>query len=118
MIAGEPLRIGLPAIDGFAPLVRQLLPGAQFLRFPTIDKLVAALGKEEGDAAVTSAAMLAYGMPAGEFALQQTIDSWIEIKRGHVAFERAYSHWIRGEGLYPRHPRWSIARNVLGWGLK
>lgn len=137
-IQNEHLRIGVPAIDDIAPLIRQQLSGATFIRFRSIDAVVDAISKTI-DAAVlpidrafyfsrinpelsavlpietTSSVMLGYGLPTGELGLRNVVDAWIEVKRGQGEFASAHAYWIRGEGLRPRQPRWSIARNLLGW---
>jgi ABC-type amino acid transport substrate-binding protein len=132
------LMIGIPAIDDMAPMIRQRLSAATFRRFPSIDALVAALPREveavvlpidrafylsrtnpELSAVLpeetTSTIMLAYAMPQGELEFQNVVNAWIDVKLGQHAFDSARAYWVRGEGLRPRQPRWSIARNVLGW---
>jgi Na+/H+-dicarboxylate symporter/ABC-type amino acid transport substrate-binding protein len=137
-IQDQPLRIGIQAIDDLAPIIRQRLRAAEFVRFPSIDALIRAVPgtvraavlpidrafyssrvRPELSAVLpeemTSSVMLAYAMPAGELEFQNVIDSWIDVKRGQGAFESARNYWVRGEGLRPQQRRWSFARNVLGW---
>ncbi len=137
-IQDQPLTIGMLALDDFAALIRQRLIVARFVRYPTIEALVAAVPGAVNAAVLpynravyfsrinpglsavlpeekTSSIMLAYAMPSGEPELHNVIDAWIEVKRGQGAFDSAYAYWVRGEGLRPRQPRWSIARDVLGW---
>jgi Na+/H+-dicarboxylate symporter/ABC-type amino acid transport substrate-binding protein len=137
-IQDQHLTIGIQAIDDIAPLIRQRLVFAAFVRYPSIEALVAAVPGAINAAVLsynravylsrinpelsavlpeetTSSIMLAYGIPNGETELRNLIDTWIDIKRGQGAFESAQAYWIRGEGLRPRQPRWSIARNLLGW---
>ena len=33
------------------------------------------------------------------------------------SYNRAYDYWILGVGAEEEKPRWSVVRNVLGWGL-
>jgi hypothetical protein len=33
------------------------------------------------------------------------------------SYNRAYDYWIMGVGAEEEKPRWSVVRNVLGWGL-
>lgn len=137
-IGDQPLTIGIQAIDDIAPIVRQQLSAATFVRFASIEALVAAVPARV-DAAVlpidrafyfsrmnpqlsgvlpeetTSSIVLTYAMPAGEFEFRNIVDSWIAVKRGQGAFESARAYWVRGEALRPQEPRWSVARNVLGW---
>jgi ABC-type amino acid transport substrate-binding protein len=134
-------KIGIQAIDDIAPRIRQQLAAATFVRFPTIDALVAAVPGDVPAAVLpidrafyfsrtrpelaavlpveaTSSIMLAYAMPPGELEFQNIVDAWIDVKRGQGAFESARAYWVRGEGLRPQQPRWSVARNLLGWRLK
>jgi Na+/H+-dicarboxylate symporter/ABC-type amino acid transport substrate-binding protein len=137
-VQDQRIRIGVQAIDGIAPLIRQRLPAATFVGFASIDALVAAVPRDveavvlpidrafyfsrtrpELSAVLpeeaTSSIMLAYAMPAGELELQNVVDAWIDVKRGQGAFDSARDYWVRAEGLRPQQPRWSIARDVLGW---
>jgi hypothetical protein len=132
------LRIGIQAVDDLAPIIRQRMAAATFERFASIDALVAAVPGDV-DAAVmpidrafyfsrtrpelsavlpeetTSSVMLAYALPQGELEFRNIIDAWIDLKQGQLAFASARAYWVRGEGLRPQRPRWSIARDVLGW---
>ncbi len=137
-IQDQQLTIGLLAVDDFAALIRQRLTAARFDRYPSIEALVSAVPGSVNAAVLpynravylsrinpglsavlpqetTSSIMLAYAMPPGEPQLHNLIDAWIDVKRGQGAFDSAYAYWVRGEGLRPRQPRWSIARDVLGW---
>jgi hypothetical protein len=114
-IQNKRLRIGIQAIDDIAPLIRQHLSGATFIRFRSIDTLVDAISKTI-DAAVlpidrafyfsrinpelsavlpietTSSVMLGYGLPTGELGLRNVVDAWIEVKRGQGAFDSAHAY--------------------------
>jgi Na+/H+-dicarboxylate symporter/ABC-type amino acid transport substrate-binding protein len=138
-LQNQPITIGIQAIDNIAPLIRQRLAAATFVRFSSIDALVAAVPGSVTAAVLpidraffysrvrpelsavlpdqtTSSIMLAYALPAGELDLQNTIDSWIDVKRGQGAFDSARAYWVHGEALREQRPRWSIARDLLGWG--
>jgi ABC-type amino acid transport substrate-binding protein len=134
----EPPRLGLQAIDDIAPLIRQQVPSATYRRYASIEELVAAIDRDV-DAAVlqidrafymsridprlsavlpmetTSSVMLSYAVPQGELEFRNVVDAWIDVKRAQGAYDSAKAYWVRGEGLAPRHPRWSIGRDVLGW---
>ena len=43
------------------------------------------------------------------------LDDWIRVKRLRGITDGLYSHWILGRAAERRGPRWSIARDVLGW---
>jgi Na+/H+-dicarboxylate symporter/ABC-type amino acid transport substrate-binding protein len=51
----------------------------------------------------------------GNFALSKYLDGWVATHKQMGTFQRAYNHWILGEGAKQKKPRWSIARNVLHW---
>ena len=39
----------------------------------------------------------------------------IEMKQKDGTIDVIYAHWILGQGQETPEPRWSIARDVLGW---
>jgi Na+/H+-dicarboxylate symporter len=59
---------------------------------------------------------LAYAVPRGEPDLLNTLDTFIDVQRANGRLEAARTHWILGEATRPHEPRWSILRDVLGWG--
>ena len=46
------------------------------------------------------------------------VNRWIDLKLRDGTIRKAYRYWILGEGAERRGPRWSIMRNVLGWGTE
>jgi Na+/H+-dicarboxylate symporter/ABC-type amino acid transport substrate-binding protein len=58
---------------------------------------------------------LAYTVPRGEPDLLNAIDTFIDVQRAAGRLEAARRFWILGEATRVREPRWSVARNVLGW---
>ncbi len=44
------------------------------------------------------------------------LNDWVLAKKGDGSIQRIYEHWVLGEGAKKTEPRWSIIRNVLGWG--
>jgi ABC-type amino acid transport substrate-binding protein len=59
---------------------------------------------------------LAYGARLGEDEWARYIDVFIELKRHSGAMNELYDHWILGQATQTlKEPRWSIARDVLGW---
>ncbi len=58
---------------------------------------------------------MAYPLPPDEPDMAAFMDRWIELKQKDGSIEVAYQHWILGGGAAPAQPRWSIARDVLGW---
>jgi ABC-type amino acid transport substrate-binding protein len=43
------------------------------------------------------------------------LSQWANLKRDSLEYPMLYDHWILGLDAEPKHPRWSIIRNVLGW---
>jgi Na+/H+-dicarboxylate symporter/ABC-type amino acid transport substrate-binding protein len=59
---------------------------------------------------------LAYVLPRDEPELLRVVDTWIGVTRGYGRFDSARQYWILGQATRQKKPRWSVARNVLGWG--
>ena len=60
---------------------------------------------------------IAYPIAGGDRELADIINKWIYLQKGSPSFKRKYDYWILGEGAEEKTPRWSVMRNVLGWGL-
>ncbi len=60
---------------------------------------------------------LAYPIAAGDLVLADLINKWIYLAKDSPSFRRKYDYWIMGVGAEEKKPRWSVVRNVLGWGL-
>jgi Na+/H+-dicarboxylate symporter len=58
---------------------------------------------------------LAFGLAAGAGRLADYVDAWVTLQQARGNFARAYDYWVLGKGAEVRAPRWSIARDVLGW---
>jgi len=58
---------------------------------------------------------LVYAMQRGEDRFARAVNQWIEFQKRSRRIERYFDHWILGRGGASEEPRWSIARNVLGW---
>jgi ABC-type amino acid transport substrate-binding protein len=48
--------------------------------------------------------------------LADFVNEWLVIQQAAGNIQRAYDYWILGGGAEKKGPRWSILRNVLGWG--
>ena len=59
---------------------------------------------------------LAYAVPRGEPDLLNMVDTFIDVARANGRLEAARRYWVLGEATRPHEPRWSILRDVLGWG--
>ncbi len=59
---------------------------------------------------------VAITVPIQEGSLLQFVNSWIEEPRASGLIDAKLRYWIQGEGARSeRGPRWSVARDVLGW---
>ncbi|MEJ2086746.1 MAG: ABC transporter substrate-binding protein [Acidobacteriota bacterium] len=47
--------------------------------------------------------------------LEAFLTAWIELRKRDRTIEFLYNHWILGADARRYKPRWSIARDVLGW---
>ena len=43
------------------------------------------------------------------------LDAFVDVQRTTGRLDSARTHWILGEATRTRGPRWSVARDVLGW---
>jgi Na+/H+-dicarboxylate symporter/ABC-type amino acid transport substrate-binding protein len=60
----------------------------------------------------------AFGVSLDSKELADAVSEWIVFARSEGKLKRAYEYWILGKGAEEIVPRWSIARNVLGWRLE
>ncbi|MGR8921756.1 MAG: cation:dicarboxylate symporter family transporter [Gammaproteobacteria bacterium] len=58
----------------------------------------------------------AFAAPLRADELIVLVDEWLVYAESSGALQRAYEHWVLGEGAKTPKPRWSIMRDVLGWG--
>jgi len=58
---------------------------------------------------------LGYAAPRGDTEMQAFFDAWLRIARGEGTVDRLYRYWMLGEIAATRPPRWSVARDRLGW---
>jgi len=58
----------------------------------------------------------AFGVAVGAHDLASAIDEWVVFANNAGDINIAYDYWILGEGAADHSPRWSILRDVLGWG--
>ena len=56
-----------------------------------------------------------FAVARGEPDLAAFLNRWLEAKHSTGELDRAYDYWVLGQGAETHEPRWSIARNVLGW---
>jgi ABC-type amino acid transport substrate-binding protein len=53
----------------------------------------------------------------GDRDLAGFIDDWLVTQRASGELAQARDYWVLGKGALPNKPRWSIRRDVLGWGM-
>jgi hypothetical protein len=54
--------------------------------------------------------------PKDEEALVDFANAFVEVGNANGTFAEKLDYWIRGKGAEAeRAPRWSVARNLLGW---
>lgn len=58
----------------------------------------------------------AFGVALDSGDLVDVINEWIVVATNVGAIQRAYDYWILGKGAEQKQRRWSIMRDVLGWG--
>jgi len=56
----------------------------------------------------------AVALDAGDLA--QVINEWIVYAENVGIIKSNFDYWVSGQGAQKHEPRWSIMRNVLGWG--
>jgi hypothetical protein len=59
----------------------------------------------------------AFGVALQSDDLASVINEWIVYARNAGIISRAHEYWITGQGAKSTEPRWSIMRDVLGWGM-
>lgn len=137
LAGGDGLTIGIPAVEGARELVTSMAPLAvqrpigdaeETILDPSVDATIMTLERayywsrvhpeftavrpEE----VKMATITAYALPLGEPDLRNLVNVWIDTRRASGELDEAYDYWVRGRALAPRAPRWSLLRNVFGWG--
>jgi Na+/H+-dicarboxylate symporter len=59
---------------------------------------------------------LAYPIAKESRELESIISKWIYLEKDSPSFNKRYDYWILGIGAEEKKPRWSVLRNVIGWG--
>jgi Na+/H+-dicarboxylate symporter len=134
-----PIRIGLLASDYYEAKIREYLPEAEtvvidsprsFFRDRSGDLDALVYTAEAGAAwtliyprftvavPVPGILKVPVGFPIArrEFELAELMDSWILLKQRDGTIEELFDYWIRGREPPGRSQRWSVMRDVLGWG--
>ena len=58
----------------------------------------------------------AFGVAPDAEPLRQLVNEWVIFAENAGLIREAYDYWVLGKGAETTEPRWSIMRNVLGWG--
>lgn len=58
----------------------------------------------------------AFGVAKDSTELANSINEWIIFAESAGLIRESYDYWILGQGIKIKQQRWSIMRNVLGWG--
>ena len=135
---GRPLRIAIVERPEWIEALARALPQAEVV--PLRSQLDFVEGRVQADAMLTSweraCALsllypefapalpqpalahftLAYAVPRGEPDLLNMVDTFVDVARANGRLEAARRYWVLGEATRRSEPRWSVARNVLGWG--
>ena len=61
---------------------------------------------------------LAYPVSRRDPQFADFVSQWIVLKQSSGQFDTLYNHWILGKDAEPKTPRWSILRNILGYGMR
>ena len=61
---------------------------------------------------------VAYPVAMNDAELADIVSQWTKIMKGDPSFERKFNYWIMGVGAEEKKPRWSILRDVIGWGIE
>jgi Na+/H+-dicarboxylate symporter/ABC-type amino acid transport substrate-binding protein len=59
---------------------------------------------------------LGFAVPRGQHEFAAVLGRWLAAKKSTGEIQLAYDYWILGQGAEKREPRWSIKKDVLGWG--
>ncbi len=60
---------------------------------------------------------IGFVLPDGQLEYASNLNDWIDLRIRNNTIDQVYQHWILGKSEQDKQPRWSIMRNVLGWGV-
>ena len=60
----------------------------------------------------------AFGVAKNSDELVDFINQWVRFADNAGIIEKHFNYWVNGMGATSTEPRWSIMRNVLGWGTE
>jgi ABC-type amino acid transport substrate-binding protein len=132
------LRLGVPRAPYFTRKIQEELPDVEIVPFdrmddifaPHVPPLDAFVASAERGSAYTllhpeySVAVpkprpfkvpLAYVIAGRDRALTAMVDTWIDLKRKDDTIDELFAHWILGQDVAAKQPRWSVMDNLLHW---
>jgi len=62
-------------------------------------------------------APVGFALPKGKIEYVQFINTWLKLKKENGFQQQVYNYWILGQNPKADKPRWSVIRNVFGWGV-
>ena len=137
LLTRQPLRIAVLGLPEWMEALKRALPNAEVV--PVASPLDFVEGRVHADGLLTSWERacawsllypelapalpqprpgnfsLSYALPRGEPELLNMVDTFIDVARAAGRLDSARAHWIEGEATRQKQPRWSIARDLLGW---
>jgi ABC-type amino acid transport substrate-binding protein len=136
ILATPNLRIGVFDDPVLRPLLARLFPGAEvvvvpdYKTLPDFSRVDAAVWSLEQAGALARANpgitavvptdlgnpfLLSYLLPPGSEEMVHFVNYWLELRKAIGFHALAFRRWILGDPHVDATPRWSIARDVLGW---
>jgi len=132
------IRIGVPRAPYFLRKVRDELPDADIVPIESMDDMFAqhdpplaafVATAERGSAytllhpafAVAVPKPRPFRVPLGyviagrDASMTAILNTWIDQKKKDGTLDELFAHWILGQDLTVKRPRWSIMRDVLHW---
>lgn len=140
--AQKGILVGVPGSTYYARLLQKYLPNAEVVVIDRPGRFFEEGTTEDGrplDALLTTAeigsawtllfprysvvvpqpdivrAPIAYAVSPGESEFARFLSAWVVLKKADGTVDDAYRYWVLGQDDAIRPPRWSVARDVLGW---
>ncbi len=136
----RPVTIGFVDLSrGFVARLKELLPNAKLMEIGSYEEFFehthsgpdALLISAESGAAFTLlypqfevvvptgrqvSLPLFYAIGANDADMRDFLEYWITLRRIDGTFQEFYDYWVLGKPPESQQPRWSVLRDVLGWG--
>ncbi|NEV65022.1 cation:dicarboxylate symporter family transporter [Thiorhodococcus minor] len=135
----DDLRIAvLSGLSLYEHHIKRGAPMAEIVRLDSLDDFFTKDGNEPADALVTLAMIgsaytllhpsyslvvpkpairvpIALALRKGDTLMKDYVDNWLLLKQQSGELDALYDYWVQGQAVKNGKPRWSIARDVLGW---